>query len=314
MVPVSYTVWQRKPYVFWLVITGIAALHAQWAILQFSLQHDLGFQILGETDINVNTNGIAKFFAGDTKLIRAYGPYAHPNIMAGSLLILLTLSLHFFLQHNGAQKNPAKRTQVLLHSSHALILPIYALIILAILLSFSKAAWIGLILLLAQTGSFFRWPKIIKQLSLVFLVTSFVISPLIYYRLADKEDLGMQDRYTSLEWASRLLTRDNVLRGVGIGNYKQELTKLLQRSGIEYLPWQIAPLHSAPLLALIELGFIPFVTLSILLTLLLGKNIVLLLPTLPLLLFDHYLYTMAAPMIFMAILIALASQKKESRN
>ena len=80
-----------SPRLLILVILAVLVLQAQWGIGQFILQRDLGLYLIGESRLSVSVDGVAKFALGDDKLIRAYGPFEHANILAGSLVIGLML-------------------------------------------------------------------------------------------------------------------------------------------------------------------------------------------------------------------------------
>ena len=62
-------------------------------IVQFVIQDDFGLQYLGESQLDTNSSGVAKFAFGADKLIRAYGPYAHSNPYSGVMVLDLILTV-----------------------------------------------------------------------------------------------------------------------------------------------------------------------------------------------------------------------------
>lgn len=65
------------------------------AFFQFYLQGSIGgaFYYLGERTFSVSTPGIATFRLGDQLILRSYGTFPHPNVLAFYLLIGFTLLL-----------------------------------------------------------------------------------------------------------------------------------------------------------------------------------------------------------------------------
>ena len=65
------------------------------AICQFLLQSSLGFTFLKESVIAPNIPGVAKMSILDHTIIRSYGLFPHPNILAGFLGITLILTIAY---------------------------------------------------------------------------------------------------------------------------------------------------------------------------------------------------------------------------
>ena len=122
-------------YISFLFI-GLVVLQAQWGLLQFILQHDLGFTFLGEPHLTAGTNGVAKFMMQGTKIIRAYGPYLHPNALAASLVAGLQMCA-FFMINLGRQKKSAR------YGVSIYIMFTSFFILLALLVTFSRAGLLG---------------------------------------------------------------------------------------------------------------------------------------------------------------------------
>ncbi|MFN8388434.1 MAG: O-antigen ligase family protein [Anaerolineales bacterium] len=106
------------------------------AIPQSILQRSVGLQVIGEYLLDPSWSGVSIISDGATRILRAYGLSDHPNVLGGclafSLLVLLTVYLR------GERKN-------------SLLLGIaFALLSLALLMTFSRSAWLAFL-----TGSVF---------------------------------------------------------------------------------------------------------------------------------------------------------------
>ena len=143
-------------------------LQAVIAIPQSILQRSVGVQSFGEYLLDPAWSGVSIISDGTTRFLRAYGLSDHPNILGGclafSLLVLLTVYLR------GERKN-------------SLLLGIaYVLISLALLMTFSRSAWLAF----AAGGIFIVWFEarargwaFNKSLALLFICTAFVLLPFI---------------------------------------------------------------------------------------------------------------------------------------
>ncbi len=75
-------------YIF--VFSGV--FQALLGIFQFLTQGSLGFKYLGETNLSAQIPGVAKIDTTDGKIMRPYGTFTHPNVLAAYLFF----SLAFF--------------------------------------------------------------------------------------------------------------------------------------------------------------------------------------------------------------------------
>jgi len=71
------------------ILFSSAIFQAVLAIGQFSVQRDFGLKIFGESPLGINIDGAAKIFASGVKMIRAYGTFPHPNILAAFLIFAI---------------------------------------------------------------------------------------------------------------------------------------------------------------------------------------------------------------------------------
>jgi len=276
-----------------LISLSVLAIHGVWGILQFIFQKSLGLNILGESVLSVQQNGVAKFLFSGQKLIRSYGPYAHPNSFSAALLAGIILLF-----------NPVWNKNKKINYFFIIIF------LIALLTTFSRAALIGLFIFFIFKLS---QRKISKNIFLISLTCVTLFSPLYFYRTTDPEDRGFSERQSGAHWALQIINNVSWWRGVGPGNYEKSLLVYLQKNKISYQPWEIQPVHSIPLLFIAEWGK----AISFLLGIVLAINsysffkrkkndlLILFLAATPLMLFDHYLLTQTAPLVWLLLALQL---------
>jgi hypothetical protein len=300
----SYLIWQHGRNLIAVLFLGILLLHAQWGITQFIVQKDLGLYLIGESVISPTQNAVAKFSFSSGKLLRAYGPHAHANALAGMMVIGLTLL--FNLQRRGALPQAPR---FLLVSS--------CVFLLATLVTFSRTAYAGVFLLALLAGVIYRvrLPKV--PLVSFILIISFL--PLLSARFTDLEDQALADRGQGYAWWSSIVQGDFPWLGMGVGEYPQVLQRYLERTSTPYYPWEIAPVHSVPLLLWAEWGGIAVIAIVLLLMTVTVKkwrggrailSMVWMVPLLPALIFDHYFLTQPAALLGIILLGLLLPEKE----
>lgn len=288
----------------------IVSMQAVWGVSQFALQHGLGWHWIGETAIDVHTPGVAKFsldgsVAGtETKLIRAYGPFPHANSYGGTLVlgVVAAISVYFFSRRR----------------ERAWFMIVLALLMMGVLVSFSRAAAISMLLLLAviflfdgPLNTFWR-----RRLWLLLSVVLLVFVPLFSARMRDGEDVARSERVQGVQWAWQILEEGSLWRGSGMGQYEKRLRAHLKKEGVTYTFWQIEPVHNAVLLVAVEWGVV--VTIGFLLVGLWWWvrswwHLGLLLALLPLFILDHYLVTQTGSLLaLLTLLVGLAPARSRA--
>lgn len=283
-----------------IVIILALVMHAQWGIAQFIMQRDLGLYLLGETRINVEDAGVAKFAIGSEKLVRAYGPYAHANSLGGALSFGLLLVAVWITKE---KKIP------MLHSSF--LWPILGLLLLGIMVSFSRTAYLSSGFILLILACYLSWPKqwlVWKWFGLLILL-GLIFMPLLVTRLNDIEDRAISERVVGTGWSIALIAKQQWWQGMGWGKYPEKLKIYLEEQGATYEPWQIDYVHSVPLLVTAELGvaFTSLLTVAVvgLLLIFYRNEWWWLWGVLPLVLFDHYMVTQLTPMLLLLTTIII---------
>lgn len=116
----------------WMIAGAVGvqgALQAIIAIAQSVLQRSVGLQVLGEHALDPLWAGVSVVSDGSTRFLRAYGLTDHPNILGGCLAFGLIVLLAAFFHAEAKQK--------------WLIAIPFALMSLALLLTFSRAGWLA---------------------------------------------------------------------------------------------------------------------------------------------------------------------------
>ncbi len=215
-------------------IVGCIGIYAQWGIAQFVVQHDLGLHVLGESRLAAGNAGVASFSSGYDKYIRSYGPFPHSNSLAGSI-VLGTILVY-----------------TLRPSSKLYALSILLIFSIGILTSFSRAGLVSfLIVVLLYVFHRRQYSLAIIAIALLLLFT-----PLIFVRSFDPHGVALEDRVSGIAWMQDMATPRSIIRGYGIGNYERALTSYLSATNTPHNAWDIAPVHSAPLLLFSELGLL----------------------------------------------------------
>ena len=128
--------WNNLRIVFLAMAFG-GFLEAIIAIIQFVWQHSLGLTFLQESQFTVHGSGIAKILFGSITIIRPYGLFPHPNVLAGYLGITLIITAFY----------PLIFGRGLFHVEQCRL--VYRIVmgvqIIGFLLTFSKSALIGLL-------------------------------------------------------------------------------------------------------------------------------------------------------------------------
>lgn len=77
-----------------------AIAQAGLGIAQFSVQSDIGLRAIGETILRTDMHGVAVFYSGTgEKILRAYGTFPHPNVLAVWLLAALAGLVWLYVRH-----------------------------------------------------------------------------------------------------------------------------------------------------------------------------------------------------------------------
>ena len=219
------------------------------AIWQFFTQSTLSSKYFGLAYHASNVLGDSVIETSAGRFLRAYGSFDHPNILGGMMALGIILVLYSSLRK---EINRNERLFYLIS---------FSLFYLALLVSFSRAAWLALlvsapfILLSAWCRGKFQKKLIALFIILAVGILVAVINPsreLFLGRMQTDSRLeikSIDERELYLEQSEKVITQ-NPFMGTGVGNYILELQEIIpgQQS------WYYQPVHNYWLLAWAEIG------------------------------------------------------------
>ena len=238
-----------------LAIVASGFVQGVLAIFQFLTQKVWASKWLGMAEQLPQTLGVSVVESGGVRWLRAYGSLAHPNILGGFLAICcLVLVILLILARHKWEK--------------VLLLVIWPIILAGLFFTFSKSAFLALIVgfLFLSVFIFFSYENkakiILSQLIfsgfLVLAVLTLFYSQLVFTRLNGEERLeqkSITDRTLYFEQAKDLI-QINWLKGVGLGNYTLALyNNLPEKQWAGYYQ----PVHNVYILVATELGIFGFI-------------------------------------------------------
>ena len=194
---------KKNPTLFIYGLLSSTVLQFVIAISQFFQKASIDgvFYFLGERRLSLSTPGIAKTSLDGIEFLRAYGTFSHPNSMAGFCLLIYAYLLF-------QKKNVLP---LILNTCFLLLCSVL------IVLSFSKVAMLGLLLL---TIKYFvaHWEDYKNCLPCVISRIMAVLVPLGIVATSVGDPLSGQKRAELMQNALSIMT-SHPLTGVGLGNY-----------------------------------------------------------------------------------------------
>ncbi len=289
-----------------------AIFQAGLGVAQFFLQNTWSSTLLGTSAHLAAEVGSSVVVAESERWLRAYGTLSHPNVFGGYLVLMLLLFLYIRSKAQNFTDIFNVRYQIL---NYLLII----LLTVGVFVSFSRSAWIALFLGLLFLS--FRSKQSKKHIVSIFtVICTFAILcgllwPLITTRLGAKtlnERQSISERVSGNAEAIEL-AGENMLFGMGPGHYT---VTLMQKDSSRPI-WEYQPVHNVLLLVLVEIGVVG-VLLFVLCSLLFVKTFqisfvdgVFFVPFVPLLLFDHYLWSSLVGLFVVGACIALFCRYKK---
>jgi O-antigen ligase len=232
-----------------LILSTGVVLESILALLQYQHQGSLGgfWYFLGERSFSPVTPGIANAAINGQLLLRPYGTFSHPNVLAGFLLISLLLLLFSVTQH---QWNKLK-------------LPMIGVLCLgtgALLLTLSRVSillWVCMLVVFLivkiQTILYKKKIRFLSILGIVILLLFVFISP-VFSRFSHTS--LTEESLTQREVLMQRAVAQSVIHpffGVGFGNFLPVLGTIQQGFSFGVL---LQPVHNIYLLVLVETGIV----------------------------------------------------------
>jgi len=305
-----------------------ALVQSVFGLVQFLLQAAPSSALFGLAP-HVAWEAGSSIVSGDAlgRWLRAYGAFPHPNVFGGYLsvsLLLCVFLFHLLAKENGKEK---KNARLRLFCIVAVVLQAAALSV-----SFSRTAWLSatavfglsLFLVFHRTRA---WAPVLQRIGMflgALLLILVALFPLVYTRVAassPSEHRSVVERVAGAGEAAGISQQSfsSFWFGVGAGNYTLSAFALHPA----YPGWAYQPVHSVPLLILVELGIVGSALLLLCAILFLRyvsmivsfdekkKQALLLLffaPIVLLLLFDHYLFSSYVGLLFTGLYFGLGSR------
>ncbi|MDP2692998.1 MAG: O-antigen ligase family protein [bacterium] len=275
---------------------------------QFVNQRTFGFKLLGLVKHPVYEAGTSIVNAGDFgRWIRAYGAFSHPNVLGGYLIISLILTILLLSTSKNKRLITMFRVFILFDA-------------VGIFLTFSKSAWLSLLLTLfvvyifATSGDHKKILKAITPIAVIGLLLLVLYRPLVATRVFQKTSNEIESTTDRMQGYSESLDiiQNNALLGVGISNYTFAVRNIDKNRNI----WEYQPVHNVPLLILAEIGIIGLLLLFgvfLFYIKFFGKNtsvntLFWLFPLTPFLLFDHFFWSSYIGILLFGAFVALVAK------
>ncbi len=305
-----------------VIIVASGLLQGLLAVSQFLNQLVWGSKWLGMAWQDAQNLGVSVVDTGLRRWLRAYGSFPHPNILGGFLTIALVFCFYLYEQTNRLwQQLKNKQLEIF----NTIVLFVTMIIFSGLLLSFSRAAWLGvglfLFIIFVQLifkKCFFSWTTFNKLFLLIVFTGAIWISvytePFLTRINASErlEQFSVNQRIDSYQDAWQTFKQKPFL-GTGIGVY----TYNLHRQHPERYVWDLQPPHNTFLLVLVELGLVGFI-LFLIIIFLLSKNINfkpqriwLIIMLVFLMLFDHWWWSLSVGIYLLFLFFGLILYKKE---
>lgn len=244
------------PVVAWVLMIG-GVLQAAVALGQFILQHDLGLQLLGESRIAADLAGVAKLDTTAGKIVRSYGTFPHPNLLAA---YLATAFLAWWWLWVRRAESAARIADIALLGVGAALLAGFAV-------AFSRLGLValaaGLVVVSWRVWSVpgLRW-RFTRQarLAMLFVVGCGIGLALLFPQWAGRVSVNGSEQAVTLRLeyvqSAWRMVADQPFFGVGPGTFAQIVPRFSDQIAE---PWQRQPVHNLWLLVLAELGVVGFV-------------------------------------------------------
>lgn len=292
---------------------GSILLQSILAIYQFLTQSAFACKYLGLASHNPTTLGTSVIETVNGRWLRAYGGFDHPNILGGVLAISLILAAYLL-----AKKKIMNKTKQTLSSVFLFIF--YFISLYALFFTFSRAAWLSLLIgLVALLVAFIRkkdkWiiGRLIALLFFSLILLGVIAVPfreLIFARVemsARLEQKSLQERRLYNQESKQIIA-NNFITGVGIGNY-QAASSLIDEN--KKPAWEYQPVHNVFLLLFSQSGFFSLLSFLIFLVFLIKSNSrekfawAIFLALLVLMILDHWSLSLPFGVLFLFLNLAL---------
>ena len=262
------------------VILYSAVFQAILAIVQFFKQSSLGLKFIEAGQYLPGAPGVATFISGNEKIMRAYGSFSHPNVLAVFLLLAIFCFYYLWIKGFNGPRSPV--------TSYLLPVTSYLLLVFGLFLTFSRGA-ILVFLFISFTFLLTRFfqlrqlyhteERLLAGKKLMILASFFVFFSLIsglivlpYFKTRftkislEEEAIDLRFFYNKMALS---MIKDKPFLGIGIGNFVnfsrnypaflRAAAKLAASGGLtggQVPEWIYQPTHNLYLLIASEIGIL----------------------------------------------------------
>ncbi|MFW0862052.1 MAG: O-antigen ligase family protein [Candidatus Komeilibacteria bacterium] len=250
------------------VLSGL--IQSVLAIYQFSVQSVFANKWLGMSEQMVGDGGVS-VIEGAGRWLRAYGSLPHPNMLGGFLAIVLIILFGLLFHYRTKYYNPPWKISKGLILSAVFLFSSLVIITYGILLSFSRSAWLGLVIALIFLWIIFILQQDKKRLLFFFKLNIILLLVVVFFSVSygnllsnrvkvdsRLEAQSISERQTGYAEAVEII-KTNPFLGVGLGAY----TQALYDKDNTLASYAYQPVHNVDLLVMAELGIIGWLILTI---------------------------------------------------
>lgn len=308
-----------------LLVSGI--FQAILAIAQFYKQSSLGIKFIEAGKYFPGAPGVATFLMGDDKIMRAYGSFPHPNILAGFLLLAIFCFYALWLKK---RINP-----IFMMGFFVLVFGLFTTFSRESIFTFLFISFVFFLVrffqlrILKNTEERLMAGKKLVVLVLFFIVSCVISSVILlpyvksrFFTISLKEE-AIDLRFFYNKMAIQMIKEKPIL-GIGIGsfvnyshNYPAFLRAASKMAGVdskEIPDWIFQPVHNIYLLIVSEIGIFGFLFFALFILIKIFKSA----KTSPMLflfvafliigLSDHYFWTLQSGGIMFWLALALTKK------
>ena len=240
-----------------------ALIQSCLAIYQFSTQTVWSSKWLGMSGQHVADGGVS-VVEGAGRWLRAYGSLPHPNMLGGFLTVAILLLIGLLFHYRKKYYHPPWTISIKFLVSVFSLFASLTIITYALLLTFSRSAWMGLIFAIL-----FIWVVLFRQkrkqqlwfflkLNIIILLVVILFTVIYGNLLCNRfnidsrlEAQSISERQVGWYEAGKIF-KERPLFGVGLGAYTQALYDM-DNSRPSY---QYQPVHNIDMLIIAEMGIV----------------------------------------------------------
>ena len=267
----------RERYVVISLLVIGALLESLLGIWQFLSQSSFASSLLGMSGYEPWRAGVSVLKNESGRWLRAYGTFPHPNIFGASVGTALVLLCSLVAipgvrsQRDTAQQRRARhcgRVWDIRKMNPSLVWAgvtvSVSVLVLGLILSFSRTAWVGTVIglcvlglavfLRGTLGMRRRFVKTVGAILIAACVFAGVFHEVVFPRFESsviESEGSVVDRVALLRQAGSII-RQHPLLGVGVGNY----TLAAMNQYPDIFVWDVQPVHDVFVLAFAELGIV----------------------------------------------------------